>query len=402
MSPSRVYRLAFVTPRFPEPGFAGGAETLTAQLAHRLLERGHEVEFLTTCARDHVTWRNEHPVGRLKVDAMPVHRFAVDESRDLGRYLQLDRRMQLQQGLSEEDEREWVRCSVHSEGLYRHLERTPRAWDAVVFAPYLFGLSLEGGRRLLEAGGNTVLLPCLHDETFARLRSVRASFEHARGCLFNAHAEQRLAERLYALPPERGQVVGMGFEPRTGDGARFRQLFGVQDPFLLYAGRREGGKNTPLLIDYFRAWKLRHPGNPLKLVLMGSGAVEIPQEMAEEVIDLGFLSEQEKLDAMAACALFCHPSVMESFSIVLMETWMVGRPVLVHAKCEVAVDHCRRGGGGLFFQDFPEFEAAVEMLLEEPELAAQLGCAGNAYVGLQYRWDAVLDRFEAGLARFLS
>ena len=81
---------------------------------------------------------------------------------------------------------------------------------------------------------------------------------------------------------------------------------------------------------------------------------------------------------------------------------MVGRPVLVHAKCEVAVDHCRRGGGGLFFQDFPEFEAAVEMLLEEPELAAQLGCAGNAYVGSQYRWDAVLDRFEAGLARFLS
>ena len=396
----RGLRLAFVLPRFPEPGFAGGAETLVAALAQRLHARGHRVECLTTCARDHFTWENYHRPGRTEHHGMPVIRFPVDGDRDLERYVTLDRQMQIAGGLPPAAEEEWLANSLHSEPLYEYLAARAADLDAAVFAPYLFGLSNEGPRRIPR--GKAVLLPCLHDEVYARLRVIAETFRAAGAFLFNAPAEMRLAERLFGIDPRRGVVVGMGFDPVAASPARFRDTFGIAGPFALYAGRREGGKNTPLLIDYFTAWKERHRGSDLRLVLMGSGGVALPPEAADEVIDLGYVKEQEKLDGMAACTFFCQPSYRESFSIVLMEAWLAGRPALVHRRCEVAVEHCRLAAGGLFFADYPEFEACVELLLADPQAAQRLGAAGGEYVRREYSWQAVIARLEEGLTRIVS
>ncbi|MBM4150011.1 MAG: glycosyltransferase family 1 protein, partial [Lentisphaerae bacterium] len=70
-------RLAFVSPRFPVGATVGGAETLLAALARRAALLGHQVDFLTTCARDHFTWKNEHPAGERAIDGMTVRFFPV-------------------------------------------------------------------------------------------------------------------------------------------------------------------------------------------------------------------------------------------------------------------------------------------------------------------------------------
>ena len=119
-------------------------------------------------------------------------------------------------------------------------------------------------------------------------------------------------------------------------------------------------------------------------MLTGAGTVEIPDAIRPYVHDLGFVSEQEKHDAMAGALAFCHPSTNESFGIVLMEAWLAGRPALVHAGGDVLPTHCRLGNGGLWFRRYPEFEESLLVLLDNPAVATALGEAGRAYVEQNY------------------
>ena len=82
-------KLAFVAPRFPEGGTVGGAETLLKNVAERAARRGHEVDFLTTCARSHFSWENELPAGERRIGAVNVHFFPVDAGRQVDLFLRI-------------------------------------------------------------------------------------------------------------------------------------------------------------------------------------------------------------------------------------------------------------------------------------------------------------------------
>lgn len=108
----------------------------------------------------------------------------------------------------------------------------------------------------------------------------------------------------------------------------------------------------------------------------------------------GFLSDQEKDDALDGCTAFLQPSYFESFSMALTEAWALRRPALVQGRCDVLVGQARRSGGALPYVGFAEFEATVDLVLDDPDLAERMGAAGRRYVEDQYRWDVVLDRYE--------
>ena len=177
-----------------------------------------------------------------------------------------------------------------------------------------------------------------------------------------------------------------------GDAGRFRRTHGLQEPFLLYVGRRDAGKRTPWLIHAFCEFKVRRGGS-LRLALAGPQPVTIPPEFAGEVLDLGYLPDQDKHDAYAAAALFLQPSAVESFSIVLMEAWLQGTAALVNGECEVMRRHALQSGGGLFYHDYYEFEAGLDYLLARPALRREMGQHGRAYVRQNFRWEGVVQRF---------
>jgi hypothetical protein len=284
---------------------------------------------------------------------------------------------------------------VWSAELFAHLVRQRQTYDAVCFAPYLYGTTLWGVGLVPE---RAVLIPCLHDEPFARLTLVRTVFESARAFVFNAAPEATLAERLYGLGDRPASVVGLGFErPPATDTAAFRRRHGIDGPIVLYLGRKETGKNVPLLIRYFQRYRETRRGD-VTLLLAGDGPVTAPRGAAG-IRDLGYLQSDEKAAAYAAATVVCQPSINESFSIVLMESWLAGTPVLVHARCPVTVDHVRRAGGGLCFDDYYEFAEALSLLLEDDARRRRLGAQGRAYVETEYAWPAVIARLRALLAR---
>lgn len=222
-------------------------------------------------------------------------------------------------------------------------------------------------------------------------------FRHARRALANSPAERALALRLYDLPEDRVVVAGEGIDlgPR-GDGAAFRTRRGLGGPLLLYVGRRDAGKNIPLLLSYLREYWARRGAAPT-LLLAGRDPLDLPPALAEIVLDLGYIDAAEKHDAYAAADIYVHPSIHESFSIVLMEAWLQGTPALVHADCAVTAQAAQDSGGGLAFRTFGEFAVALDLLLANAGLRREIGARGRAYVLETCRWEEVARRTIAAV-----
>ncbi len=389
-------KVGFVVPRYGD-GIVGGAETLVRGLAERLAGGGTSVEVLTTCARDHLTWRNVLRSGTVTDRGVTVRRFPV-RSRDEGTFAALHRRISLGYRLGIDDQLRWAEESVSSPDLYAHLLAHRAAYDVVCFAPYLFGTTLWGSQMVPE---RAVLIPCLHDEPFAYLDVVRVMFESCRGFIFNSLPEAELARKLYGIASQPSSVVGLGFDPPCpSDPAGFRRRHGLDGPVLLYLGRKETGKNVPLLIEYVSRYR-RSRGASVTLVLAGDGPVTV-RPGTDGARDLGYLDEQEKANAYAAATVVCQPSVNESFSIVLMEAWLAGVPVLVHARCAATTHHLFRASGGLAFADYFEFSEALTLLLESAALRSELAAQGRAYVQAEYAWPAVTARLVDALERLVG
>jgi glycosyltransferase involved in cell wall biosynthesis len=356
------------------------------------------VEVLTTCAEDHFTWKNTAEPGEKMLNGVLVRRFLVNPERVSRDFLSIQQRISRGHRVTRSEEEQWIGGSVVSDGLNDHLAGNCHRYDAVVFIPYLFGLTYFGMPLCPE---KTFLIPCLHDEPFAYLSIFREMFGRPLGLLFNTVPEMQLAKRIYGVPPQKSFLVSLGFE---SDGIYrpdlFRARHGLEEPYVLFAGRREGGKNVPLLIEYFRTFRERS-GSGMKLVLLGTGEVDLRRSDREFILDCGYLSRQEKQDAMAGCRVFCQPSVNESLSIVIMEAWLAGSPVLVHGDCGVTRYHAEKSNGGLWFSDYLAFEECLRWFLDNPSNARAMGRNGAEYVGENYSWDAVLDRFEEALERTL-
>ncbi len=398
---ARSRRLAFVLPRFGE-GIVGGEVTLVGRLASELHKRGNPVQIFTTCARDNRTWENEYPAGADTAFGLPVLRFPVD-ARDLEVWI--PRQISIAEGMNLplEDQLEWMTHSVNSRALYRHLAAAADEFDAMFFAPYLFGTTFWGS---LIRPDKSYLIPCLHDECYAYTDVIASMFRQISGAVFNAPPEQELACRLYG--EVRGGTVGMGFQPPgASEIEALRPYFAERFPYLLYVGRKETGKNAQLLIDYFIEMKDKMGFCPdLRLVIAGGGSfsdLQRPEALNRgDVIDVGHLKEEEKRALIRDAVCLCQPSVNESFSIVLMEAWLLGTPVLVHADCAVTRYQVQRAGGGLYFSSAREFAEVAKEMISRPELARAMAASGRAYVVEEYNWDAVIRRFDAVMGGLLT
>jgi glycosyltransferase involved in cell wall biosynthesis len=384
-------KLAFVCPRLHEPGTVGGAETLLYSLARDAVLLGHEVEFLTTCARNHYSWENELQEGSFIRDGMTIRRFHVNRNRDTDAFFRIQEMISRGEKVQESAEEKWLRQGVNSDTLIDYLKNSD--FERVVAGPYLFGLVEAACMAMPE---KTLLVPCLHDEHFARVGKIKKMFESVRGFLFNTEPEMALAHKLYDLRPQSSAVVAMGIEPFDVDPASFARKSGIATDYVLYSGRREPLKGTPLLVDYIDCFRER-TGRYLDLVMTGSGDVDIPPSMRGNFHDLGFVTEEEKREVMAGAVAFCHPSVNESLSIVLLESWLAGTPALVHAKSEVLKWQCSSSNGGLWFSNYPEFEAMMLFLLDRPDAASTMAKQGRAYTVEKYAPEAVRARFAAAL-----
>jgi glycosyltransferase involved in cell wall biosynthesis len=384
-------RIAFVPPRFG-PQVLGGAEAAVRQVAMGFARRGWDVEVLTTCAINHYTWANDLEEGTTFEDGLTVRRFENLHRSSLAGY-RAQQKIQAAVLPTIDEQVAWLSWRFAVPGLYEHLVRHGTDYKAVVFAPYMFWTTTVCLPTVRE---RAISLPCLHDEFYARLDVMRPVLAEPARAWFLSEPEHDLAHRLGPLT-DRHTVTGLGVTPPAGyNPRRFRRRHGLTRPFILYAGRREPEKGWHWLVEQF-AEATRHHGIDLDLVSVGVGDYEPPADIADRVIDLGVVSDQDRDDAMAAALAYVQPSRMESFSLSIMEAWLAGTPVLAIDRSEVVDWHCRRSGAGRIFADAKELAACLHELSDDPEGRVEMAERGRRYVLDNYSWPVVLDRMEHDL-----
>lgn len=378
-------RVAFVVQRCGED-IAGGAERLCLQTAQHMSGDG-DVEILTTCARDARTWRDEYAAGVTTIGGVAAQRFSVPQPRDVAAFDRLSRHISRNGGTYAEQEA-WMRAQgPMAPGLFEYLEREGASYDRVLFYSYLYATAYFG---LPLVAKRSVLVPLAHDEWMLGLGLFDALFAAASAFAFLSEEEQRLVERRFpnarAVPQ---RICGVGIEPPAVRPERFLSEHGLAGEMLVCVGRVEEAKGTGELISHFSALQAVDP-QARTLVLLGPVAMQIPER--RDIIALGQVAESDKWDALAAATIACVPSAYESLSLVSLEAWSVGTPVLANGTSAVLIGQCRRTNGGLWYANESEFiELARTQLLGR---ASDLGACGRRYVHEHYTWERVRAAFR--------
>jgi len=382
-------RLAFVIPWYGD--IPGGAENLCKRTAEKLASSGFDVEVLTTCVKEFLSdWNvNYYNEGTYDVDGVVVRRFKVRE-RDQRKFDQINYKLMHNKNISSKEELLFIQEMINSDDLCSYIADHHEIYDYFIFIPYMFGTTYYGSGINPD---KSIIIPCLHDESYAYLNVYKSMLEHVYGLIFNSYPEKDFANSLFNIK-SRQTVIGDGIDTNiTYNSKLFREKYGLFDEFILYAGRREPGKNVPLLLDYFCKYK-EFNNNGLKLVLIGSGHVDIPRKHKNDILDLGFVPNDDKYNAYSAATVLCQPSVNESFSIVIMESWLCETPVLVHENCAVTRDHCIKSNGGLYFKKYSEFEECINFYINNSRIRNVIAENGRKYVLKTYSWNVIIEKYK--------
>jgi glycosyltransferase involved in cell wall biosynthesis len=384
-------RIAFVTPRFGAE-IVGGAEAVVRDTALGLARRGWEVQVLTTCATSPYTWANELPEGLQEDSGLLVRRFLNILATSASEEHRVHGNIYYGQPTTLDEQVTWLNALFRTPGMFDALHRERNDFDAFVFAPYLFWNTTV---CMPIVADRAVVMPCLHDETYAHLEVMRHVLSLPASVWFLSGPEHDLAHSLGPVTPQHS-VIGSGLDiPKEYAPEEFREEYGIDEPFILYLGRREADKGWPWLLDVFASTKTR-----VKMVSAGSGHPDVPPRLRGRVIDVGYLTTEQRNSALAAAMAYVQPSLMESYSRTTMESWLAGRPVLVRRGSAVVEWHCSRSDGGLVFANSVELGKHLARFQNNPEAATEMGERGRAYVMENYQWSQVLDRMERDIMTF--
>ena len=425
-------KIAFIVQRYGTE-ILGGSEYHCRLIAERLAPR-HAVDVLTTCAADYISWKNEYAEGADRVRGVTVRRFANARTRDIHAFNRYSEWI-FNNEHTREDELEWLRQQgPWCPALLEYLERNHQQYDVLIFFTYLYTPTVLGMR---VAPQKSILVPTAHDEPAIRLDIYKELFSAPAGIAYNTEVERRFLTTHFAIRALEEETVGCGVdlpqaqpyprerqpdegivsedetaeEPNPQDeaspsfrphlahrGSVFRRRHRLHGPFLLYGGRIDPGKGCEELIEYFSTYV--QEGGDASLVLMGIKLMPLPEEPF--IRFAGRLSDQERLQALEAATVVVVPSPYESLSLLALESFAVGTPILANARSEVLVDHCQKSNAGLYYADRFEFGECLRLLMADRRLRAAMGRNGRDYVRRNYRWDVILGKYEKMFARLRS
>ena len=414
-------KLAFIVQRYGTE-ILGGSEYHCRLIAERLAQK-HDVEVLTTCARDYITWKNDYPEGTDRVRGVTVRRFANATTRDLDAFNRQSEWI-FNNPHTPDDEMAWLKAQgPWCPALLDHLTRRHQQFDALIFFTYLYAPTVLG---LEIAPGRSILVPTAHDEPAIHLNIYKEMFALPAAVAYNTEVERRFLTTHFPIRAAAEETVGCGVDlpasdarerpvetedPRqepdtdvrrfdgyqplpphiTERGAVFRRRHRLHGPFVLYGGRIDPGKGCEELIEYFSSYVA--DGGDATLALMGVKLMKLPDEPF--IRFAGLLSERERLEALEAATVVSVPSPYESLSLLALEAFAVGTPILANARSEVLVEHCIRSNAGLYYADRDEFVEGLNLLLADAPLRAAMGLNGREYVARNYRWDVILAKYDA-------
>jgi glycosyltransferase involved in cell wall biosynthesis len=372
----------------------GGAEQHARYIAEHLAPHV-QVEVLTTCAHhDYISWKNELPEGVENVHGVPVRRFKNSIERNPIEFAKWSGKV-FTEIHSVNDELAWLEAEgPTSPGLINYIKQHEADYDFFIFFSVRYPHAYFGARAVPK---KAIIVPTAERDSALGLGIYPPLFRGVRALMYNSFEERATIHGVSKNESVPGVVVGVGSEiPERSNAGRFRQKFGIRDRFMIYVGRIDENKGCAELFNFFEHYSASLVEG-LHLVLIGAPIIPILDH--PRVHHLGFVDDQDKYDAMAAAELLVMPSYLESLSMVALEAWAMGTPVLANAKCEVLQGQCIRSNAGLYYQNFQEFAETLKAIDWNPGLQASLGRNGRAFFERHYAWPVVIKKYTDMLAQ---
>ncbi len=365
----------------------GGAEYHARLIAEKMAKHV-DVEVFTSTALDYVTWKHHYQAGQDIVNGIPVNRFKVKKERSPEVFGRIQEKI-FNHEHKFEDELLWL----EEEGPYvpdllDELENRDKEFDYFLFFSFRYYHSYHGVKRF---GKKAVLVPTAEHDEVVYLRIFKDFFNLPGGIVFNSHEEKEILENSVGGINVPGDIVGVGSEiPSEYDAEAFRKKYNIEGKYFIYIGRLDENKGIPELFNHFVRFQETH-NQDIKLVLMGKSMVEIPEH--DSIVYLGFVDDEDKFNGLAGSEFLVIPSQFESLSMVALEAWAIGRPVLANGRTEVLMGQCGRSNGGLWYTNYPEFEEVMLLMLNNQNLMEEMGKNGISFFENNYAWNVIEDKY---------
>lgn len=381
-------RIALVNQRYGAE-VNGGSEYYTRQLAEHLTDL-YDVEVLTTKALDYTAWDNYYQRDTEIIHGVAVRRFTVSKPRNI---LKMKIFSRLQRCLPF-GAKYWGCRWVDAQGPYvpdlvQYIKEHKDDYAAIIFVTYLYYPTVKG---LPQAADRSILLPTAHDESYIYYKVYNSLFLSAKCLAYLTSEEKAFVESRFPVKDKENCICGTGVDvPEKTDSAAYRKKYGLEQPYLIYVGRIDENKGCIEMFHIFRKYKETHPNDPLKLVLMGKSAIQIPKE--PDIVYQGFVSEEDKFNGVSGAEALWLPSKYESLSIAVLEAMALGTPVIVNGNCEVLKGHCERSGAGIYYNE--EKDALEELVkLRCNTDRRQMSERGKRYIAENYRWEITVEKLS--------
>ena len=363
----------------------GGSELYSRQIAERLKAK-YEVEVLTSCAVEYVKWTNYYKEGVEDINGVTVRRFKTEHERIPKIFSALDSEMLSNPHAPEELSDRWI----------EYVDKHQDEYEAIIVVTYLYYTAVKSIVRIKD---KAIFIPTAHQEPFIHFDMYKKVFGAANAYVFLTDEEKDLVHSIFHNEDIPYEVCGVGVDvPEEVSADRFRKKYSQYDleNYVIYVGRIDEGKDCPRLFKYFMEYKKRNKNN-LKLVLMGKAVCDIPKH--PDIINLGFVTDEDKFDGISGAKALILPSKFESLSISVLEAMTLSRPVIVNGICDVLKGHCVKSNGGLYYKNFFEFEGCINYLLEHPAEYEIMCKNARKYVDDYFQWDDIMRKFDEIIAK---
>ena len=373
----------------------GGAELHCRQLAERLKDE-YDVSVLTTCAIDYVTWKNEYKEGIEHINGVKVIRKEVDFERNQKKFNKISAKLN-----NEKDNInlgiEWQEAQgPHSSELIKYLEDHKDDYDVIIFLTYLYYTTYFG---LKVAPEKSILIPTAHDEPPIYYSIFNETFNLPKAILYSTTTERDFVNKRFKNDYIESDIVGLGVDiNENAQDINLEKTFDIKDDYVVYIGRIDESKGCKEMFEYFLEYKKIYNSN-LKLVLAGKSAMEIPGN--KDIVTLGFVSEDEKVNLIRKSKLLILPSKFESLSLSTLEAMYLKVPVLLNGKCEVLKQHAILSNGGLYYENKWEFIETLDYLIRNSKIAERMGENGRKYVDVNYKWDVIIEKLKKNIENLI-
>ena len=381
--------ILFVMPWFGK-NIRGGAEKVIYTIAEKLNDRGIKVE-VWACGSSTIGNRNDEYLDGHKDRETPFEIVRFPTNRRMESIFKIMHRQVTKNRGGRLTGWLWKKSALSGKGMESALRKRAQDFSTIHLCHYFSGSS---HRLACIAPEKTILHPFIHDEPAAYHKAMSWMFSCARGAIINSEPEIDIGVKsLQGMLPDLYFPIGNGItllDEQYRQASANRKLKNQ----LIYIGRIIPEKNIKALINWITGYNST-ASEKISLLFVGQGQpFETKKLTASPYVQYaGWVDEDSKLELIKDSLALVQPSLLESFSLVIMEAWALKKPVIVHADCSATRYHVNNSGGGFAVRTQAEFNRALTILLQKEEEVSKMAESGFNYVTEEFRWSKVIDRF---------